>query len=212
LPGPRESISWPVYNGRDLSLLGNWRGWLGVFAQDPSSGFAGVYDDAFQFGAVRVFDPATAPGVKLFGFGPGFADVASYADDGSSYVELWGGPARTFWPEDRLSLAPGQVVSWREVWFPIPAIGGLSAANREAALYLETDAGGAVIGAYSPLNLNAVISLWVGGFSVKEEPITLGPDSPQQAVAPSSEWQGREGPITLRLTDSAGRLILEVTR
>ena len=47
-----------------------------------------------------------ARGAKLFA-GKGL-DPALWTDDGSTYVELWGGANRTFFPEDDRTLAAGR--------------------------------------------------------------------------------------------------------
>ena len=45
LPGSGQAMSWPNFQGRDLSRLGNWRQYLGFFARPAAAaGFAGVYD------------------------------------------------------------------------------------------------------------------------------------------------------------------------
>ncbi len=115
LPGEKQSIAWPVYNGVDYSRYRNWQNWAGLFAVNSGAGRAGAYNPAARLAVTRTYPPATAPGVKLFAFGPQFPD-RSYTDDGSQYFELWGGPNRTFWPDDDVTLAPGQMLGWSEQW------------------------------------------------------------------------------------------------
>ena len=71
LPQAGQTMAWPVVNGKDLSRLGNWQNYLGVFATPPTAtpgtgAFAGVYDPAVDEGMVRVFPADIAKGVKLF--------------------------------------------------------------------------------------------------------------------------------------------------
>ena len=212
LPPPKSTMPWPLVDGRDMSLLGNWRSWLGVFAVDPSAGFAGVYDSSTDLGVVRLYDPETAPGVKLFGFGAAFPDSATYTDNGSAYVELWGGPNRSFWPEDRRVLAPGEQLSWAETWMPISGIGGVSSANERAVLNLQRDPERALVGAVTAQTVEATLELLVGEGVIRSDAVVLGPGSPYRAVVPASEWQGRSGPLRLRLLERDGTLILEVAR
>lgn len=115
LPGEHGILSWPEHEGRDLSWYRNWNQWLGLFITDLTADTVAAYNHDAGLGFVRRFPPDLAPGVKFFAFGRDFVD-RSYTDDGSDYFELWGGPCRTFWPEDDITLGPGQVVEWTEVW------------------------------------------------------------------------------------------------
>lgn len=115
LPGERQVIAWPLYKGIDFGKYRNWQTWIGVFAQDPTAGSAAVSNPSTHLALTRTFSPGAAPGVKLFAFGPQFSD-RGYTDDGSQYVELWGGPNRSFWPEDDFTLAPGASLRWTERW------------------------------------------------------------------------------------------------
>ncbi len=134
LPEPRQPMDWPVYNGRDYSRLGNWNRWLGFFERPRAAAeFAGVYDTAVNEGVVRVFPSSVARGSKGFGFGWSDPIPSSiWTDDGSTYVELHGGVAPTFW--DTATIAAGQPLEWTEYWYPLSDIGQLSAATAEAAL------------------------------------------------------------------------------
>ncbi|HEY74792.1 MAG TPA: DUF5107 domain-containing protein [Thermoflexia bacterium] len=127
-------LDWPVHNGRDYSRLGNWNRWLGFFERPQAAAdFAGVYDEAADEGIARVFPSDVVRGSK--GFGMGWADPIDWrewTDDGSTYVEVHGGVAPTFW--DVAQLPAGATLSWTEYWFPVTAIGTLSTATSEAAL------------------------------------------------------------------------------
>ena len=111
LPQAGQTMAWPVVNGKDLSRLGNWQNYLGVFATPPTAtsgtgAFAGVYDPAVDEGMVRVFPADIAKGVKLFApRGAAGLDPKLWTDDGSTYVELHGGLAPTF--ADWYELQPG---------------------------------------------------------------------------------------------------------
>jgi len=126
-----------MYDGRDMSHYANWRDWLGFFAPNLSAPYTAVYDDATALGMVRVFPPEAAKGSKLFGFGLGFGDSQVYTDDGSQYVEMWGGLSPTFW--DDVSLAPGASISWSETWYAIAGTGGPTVAGGEGTLSVGRD-------------------------------------------------------------------------
>jgi hypothetical protein len=156
LPGPGQRLSWPVYDGLDLSRLGNWNQWLGFF-EDPAVGpFVAVYDEGYDEGMVRVFPPdaGMARGVK--GFAMGWRDpiaAINWTDDSSGYVEIHGGPASTF--DDSVSLPAGGHLQWTEIWYPVAGLGGLRYANDAAALNLTAGDGQVRIGV-------AVTESWSG--------------------------------------------------
>ncbi len=138
LPGPRNTISWPFYNGVDWSRLGNWRQWFGFFQwPQAAGGFQAIYDEGYDEGVVRTYDGDVARGAKFFAFGWGAEAISpdEYTDDGSSYVEMHGGLAPTF--ADTYRLEPGQRVTWRDRWYPVAGLGGLTWANAHVALRLE---------------------------------------------------------------------------
>ncbi|HUP27360.1 MAG TPA: DUF5107 domain-containing protein [Chloroflexia bacterium] len=128
LPKEHETIKWPINAGRDLSDTATWKGWLGAFAMPgPQRGqFAAVYNPQADEGIVKTFKNSEMPGLKLFGFGPGF-DPHIYTDDDSSYAELWGGATPTFW--DYANIAPGASLGWTERWQPVAGLGGVSVAS-----------------------------------------------------------------------------------
>ena len=161
LPPAGDPMPWPVYAGRDLSRLGEWRQWLGFFEAPQAHGpFAGVYDVEADEGIVRLYPADVARGSKGFAFG--WADPLPsewWTDDGSAYVEVHGGLAPTFW--DTVTLSPGQVVSWTEVWYPVAGLGGVSTATEQAALRLAPTEEGAVVGLYTPaVHQGVALHLW----------------------------------------------------
>ena len=136
LPAEHSPISWPQHNGRDLSDFSTWKGWLGAFAlPGPGRGsFAAVYNPDADEGMVKTFNGAEMPGLKIFGFGPGF-DPHVYTDDDSTYAELWGGITPTFW--DDATFPPNTALGWTERWQPVAHTGGVSLANEWGTLSLD---------------------------------------------------------------------------
>lgn len=206
LPGERSIIGWPLVNGRDLSRYAAWRNWLGIFAQEPLPAFFGVYDTQSDFGVARVV--SGVGGVKLFGFGAEFPDIPTFADDGSSYVELWAGANRTFWPEDDRLLQPGESIGWREVWIPVADTGGFTGATSEAALRLRRDGQEIVLAAASPVRRRVVLKLAVGDAELLARPLLLEPARPylERIAAPSAG-----GPLHLQLFSENGILLAQTS-
>jgi len=147
--GPDYRFPWPVYDGTDFSRLGNWHEWLGFFEYpQAAAGFIGVYDTAADEGVARVYPSGVARGSKGFGFGwSAPIDSNIWTDDGSTYVELHGGVAPTFW--DTATIAAGQTLEWTEYWYPVSGIGQLSAATADAALGVREDDGRFTVGVHS---------------------------------------------------------------
>ncbi|MEE8390512.1 MAG: DUF5107 domain-containing protein [Anaerolineae bacterium] len=153
--GPDYGFSWPSYNGIDFSRLGNWHEWLGFFEYPQAAAdFVGVYDTAADEGVARVFPSDVARGSKGFGFGwSAPIDSNNWTDDGSTYFELHGGVAPTFW--DQATITSGQSLEWTEYWYPVSGIGHLSAATAEAALGVRESGGRFRIGVHSTISRTA---------------------------------------------------------
>ena len=164
LPGEGQAMSWPEYGGRDMSRLGNWQEWLGFFERPAAQGdFTAVYDTSVDEGVVRVFPSDQARGAKGFAFGWQKALPASiWTDDDSYYVEMHGGVAPTFW--DTAPLSAGASFEWEEAWYPVSGIGGVTAANREAALYLDKTDDTLTVGVHSTAaRSNSAVVVWRQG-------------------------------------------------
>jgi hypothetical protein len=200
LPGPGSEMSWPLYNERDMSRYGNWSGWLGVFAR-PAAGadYMGAYDVASDMGVVRVFPSNVARGAKIFG-APGIGPD-TWTDDGSGYVELWGGLMPTFW--DYAALPPGGSVGWQERWYSLNGLGGLSYANDAAALWLAPGAGEVQVGALSTTPTGGQLLLWRDGQVAANWAVTLAPGAPFRATHPA----GGGGAWGLQLLDGNGQTL-----
>lgn len=210
LPPPGERIAWPVYNGRDLSTLGNWGHYLGFFESPAAHGpFAGVYDVTYDAGAVRVFPAEVARGSKVFALGWRNALASdNYTDDGSAYVELHGGLTPTFF--EQYHLPPGGAVTWREVWYPIQNIGGLTVANEVAALSLTPAADGLSVGLYPTRPLDGALVAIINGTEVARVAVDASPNVPFTGQIATRESTG--DPLEIRVEDSAGRVLLRYTK
>jgi len=206
LAAEKQIFTWPNYGGRDLSRYANWRQWLGIFLQRPEQNFVGAYNHVTGLGVVRVFPSQQVPGVKLFAFGPEFGDRDHYTDGDSQYFELWGGPNRSFWPEDDILLPAGGELTWQETWFPFADIGGLTYANDVVALYLEREAMQLDLGLCVSAPVQGRIRLVEGqGDSIWEQAVDLVPVHPlYQQVDLTSD-----GKLRLQLVDQEGQILLD---
>ncbi|MBI5565468.1 MAG: DUF5107 domain-containing protein, partial [Chloroflexi bacterium] len=152
--GPTVSMPWPVFGGRDLSYLRNWRQFLGFFARPSAqSDFAAVYnvnssDPTNKDGMVRIFPHQVTTGLKAFGMGwTNPLPWELWGDLPLHYVELHGGLAPTFW--ESVSLAAHSAIEWDETWYPVAGLNGLTTGNAEAALNLEQTGSQLIVGLHS---------------------------------------------------------------
>jgi len=212
LPAARQILTWPIYNGRDLSYYGNWHTWLGVFVPDVRQNYVGAYNHDTELGIARIFPPEIAQGLKLFAFGADFPACAEYCDDGSKYFEIWGGPCRTFWPEDDVVIGAGQSLSWSEAWVPFTAIGGLDKATTEAIVKATVQDGQVHLGIAVSKAQRLHLSLKWNGQIFHQQWTQLTPDTPIMTQAALPDGASTPGQLTVQLQDTSGTTILEYTK
>ncbi|MCL4303756.1 MAG: DUF5107 domain-containing protein [Anaerolineae bacterium] len=199
IPGERQELSWPVAGQTDLRDYRQWANYLGVFAPDLNAPFVGAYNPDTNVGVVRLIQPGQVPGNKLFAFGSAFPDK-SYTDDGSQYFELWGGANRGFWPEDDVTVPPGGVVEWRERWWPLAGLGGLTWANEHAALAL----GQSEVALLVSRPTRGTISVLAGETVLLSQPVNAAPAAP-------ARWPlaATAGPLRVQVADETGTILLD---
>jgi len=208
LPDENQPMSWPEYDGRDMSRLGNWRQWLGFFERPAAQGdFTAVYDPSVDEGMVRVFPSDQVRGAKGFAFGWDEALPASiWTDDGSYYVEMHGGAAPTFW--DSASLAAGASYEWEETWYPAAGIGGVTAANREAALHLDKNGDTVTVGVHSTsVRSNSAIVVWRQGDAAPSHHQIVPSLTPAQPYTATFTATGNEDDFALIYLDDQDQLL-----
>ncbi len=198
LPGPGGTMAWPVHDGRDFSRYAEWRSWLGVFAPGAAdAGFAGAYDLGADQGIVRTA-PTWVRGVKLFC--PGGLDPGLWTDDGSRYVELWGGLTPTFW--DYATLGPGESVGWTETWYALSGMGGFTWANAEGAVRLTPTGDGVEVAVETVRPLKATVVLYQSGVEAARWEADVGPGCPFRAT-----WGPGEGPWEVEVLEGGETLL-----
>ena len=203
---PAASFDWPLVAGRDLSRYADWEDYLGVFVPSPMQPFAGAYNHDTDLGIVRVF-PSQAAGVKLFAFGPKFCCRDQISDDDSDYFELWGGLPRTFFADDDVTLAPSEAREWNEYWLPFVRTGGLSAAARDAVLFVTREGSTARVSIYSAVARSGKLVVSQSGRVISNQSIELEPTVPFRVIVPISS-----GKVKVQLVDNKGVVILETDR
>ena len=200
-------MPWPVVDGTDMSRLGNWNRWLGFFEDPSAGGFVAVYDEGYDEGMVRAFDPGAVPGAKVFAAGWKDAIPAhTWTDDASSYVELHSGPAPTF--DHNVTVPAGGYLAWTEVWYPTAGMGRLQYANKMAALGLTAGGGQAHSSVAVTRPLAGEIVLLLNGQEISRHSAKLVPGQARQDSIALGDAVPNSGRLILRL-ESNGNVLAE---
>jgi hypothetical protein len=199
VPGERQETAWPMAGESDLRNYSHWANYLGFFVPDMAAPFIGAYNPEANLGLARLINPGQVPGTKLFAFGSAFPDK-SYTDDGSQYFEMWGGANRGFWPEDDVMVSPGGTLEWRERWWPLAGLGGLTWANEHAAVHL----GQTSVSLLASRPTRGTIRVLAGETSLLDEPFNADPTTPLHwdFVPPAQS-------VRIQLMDEAGSILLD---
>lgn len=204
----KAPVSFSNLNGHDLHFYKNWDKYVGVFAVESGAGklaqnFVGAYNHETNFGVARVFPPSEAPGVKLFAFGSNFCCRTDYTDDDSGYIELWGGIARTFFPDDDVTLPAGAMRTWTEYWMPLANTNGVTAASADASVTVRVQDNVAQVWAHSAITRDVFLVLKQNGETVRVRHITLTP-----AQVWSEQIPIANAPVQVQLQDLNQNLIV----
>jgi len=209
LPSERRMMTWPVHGGRDWALYRNWRNWLGVFVPDAQEEYVGAYNHDTELGLVRVFSPDEAPGLKLFAFGSDFPARGEYSDDGSDYFEMWAGPCRTFWPEDDVTIGPGQSLAWSETWLPFIRAGGIDRAGTEAVARADVRDGRVRLGVAVSCVRSLEVCLQWNDQTFHEQWGSASPASPLLIDVPLPSGADPPGQLGVHVRSENGVVLLE---
>ena len=187
LPLPGGVFDWPIYQGRDLSRLGNWTQWQGFFAHPGAqANWAAVVDLASDEGVVRIFPRSMTPGLKGFGFGWSQPiGPENYTDDNSAYVEMQGGVTPTY--DGRLTLQPGDRYAWEEVWYPVVGLGGVSQADAVGAAYLAREEEGLHLRVVTTLPATGRLIITDAEGQILTQTVSLAPNAPADIPLPDMQ-------------------------
>jgi len=184
----RWPISTEVFNrvdysgGVDVSWYKNHSVPTSFFAWNCEEDFLAGYDHGKKAGVAYVADHHIAPGKKLWTWGTGtqgqmWEKILTETD--GPYVELMVGAYSDNQP-DYSWLQPYEVREVKQHWFPLREIGGVKAANLEAALYLEATPGGSIqMGVNTTaLHRGAKVALTAGEKVLFEKTADISPEDP----------------------------------
>ncbi len=203
IPDARQSAPWPQVGPTDLREYSQWANYLGFFVPNMKAPFIGAYNPDTDLGIARLVEPGTVPGNKLFAFGVDFPD-RSYTTDDSQSCEIWGGATTGFWAEEDIDLPPGQAVAWQESWWPLAHLGGLTWANRAAALHVAQADGEYTLSLLVSRPRQGELSILSGQAILLSEQLSADPAEPVRRQVPAAS-----GPIQIQFKDTSGQVLLE---
>ena len=211
---------WPLARGPFMGIhykpgtnLGFWKNHphpVSFFVYHSDLDFLGGYDHGRRAGVVHVADHDTVPGKKFWTWGNG-PDGRMWdqilTDEDGPYIELMTGGYSDNQP-DYSWIQPGERKAVVQRWFPMRELGGLKAANAEAALNLELrDSRARLAVNTTSRRPDARVRLTAGGRVLFDEKTTLAPDAPlaREASVPAGV---REEELRLVVTAADGSEIL----
>jgi len=199
--GKNQFTHWPISRefyhrvdfsrGVDISWWKNHPAPTSFFAWNSQGNFLAGYDHAKQAGVLHWADHHTVPGKKLWNWGTGekgkmWEKILTEKD--GPYIELMVGAYSDNQP-DYSWIYPYEKRTIKQYWYPLQKIGGVKAANREAALNLEfADQNKAKIGInLTQYRKNTQIILYCREQVLFKDRADIGPGLPytRQVIIPS---------------------------
>ena len=143
--------------------------------------FVGGYDFAADAGTLTVSDHHYAPGKKMWTWGDGDFGRAwceNLTDNGDRYIEIMSGVFSDNQP-DFTYIMPGEMKTFKQVWYPICGIGEVKNATREAAVSFNVKDGELTTGAVTTSKRdNARFVVTLHGETLLDERCDLSPEKP----------------------------------
>ncbi len=189
---------------------------VSIFGRQVAADFFGSWQHSRNAGYAHFADAADVAGMKLWSWGRsevGIVNQTALTDDGSLYAETQCGAMET--QLDFEFMPPGETRSWREWWLPLRGLGGLSCATPEAGARLAVAQGDddrmQLLVGLCPVRPMQDLHLTVGlpGQSLIDEKISCAPESPWSHSTGIDPRLLADRPLSLRITDPAGRVVLE---
>jgi len=209
IPGKHtQSGSYPIFNGVDVSWYRNCKYPVDAFIIDCEEDFFGYYDYKMKRGVVQYANHFQVPGKKRFTWGTsddGLFWAPILSDKGIPYIELQSGRFRTQSIVEFID--PHFYEEWREWWYPISKIGGITFANKDAAIHIDrkkVDRGYEIfIGIYVTKKFPvSKIIIDLGG-KIVEEVFNLSPENPF-----IKSYFSKHDKVTAKVLDRYGKEII----
>lgn len=195
-----EAKTWPHDSeGRELSRYDENK-----FGPSKSYHVVGEYNDFFggyyendNYGFGHWAEYEEIPGQKLWLWalsrsGGIWEDLLTDTD--GQYIEFQAGrellqysPGSHANPMSQSTFAPQSQDMWREIWFPVKDIGGISDASPLGALHVQVDGDKLVLGVNSFVNKKAVVRMSSDGKVIHEDEVNFKIDESYEVRLPKME-------------------------
>jgi tetratricopeptide (TPR) repeat protein len=201
-------FSFPIENGVDVSTYRGVLNALSLFARNSQRDFMGVYYEKSDWGIVHVADHREVPGKKTWTWGNDDAGkiwIEKLTEKDGQYVEFQAGRYET--QMEHQFLAPHRVEHFIEHWYPVTGLGGgFTEATADAALRVKRDGNqveisGNVNGSFE----DAELKVGTDAQEIANKRLNL---KPSDAFRESFTIPAGDTPLTVRLTDKAGRELI----
>jgi hypothetical protein len=112
---------------------------------------------------------------------------------------MQGGVTPTY--EESLTMQPGDIYQWREIWYPVAGIRGITRADEMGAVYLEHEKDGWRLRLFSIRPIAGAIDIRDAAGSILLQDVSLAPDAPADI-----QLAGMSPPIRFELQGNDGRV------
>jgi len=209
---PAARMHHPVNFRRERDMLAQ----VSIFGRDVAEDYFGAWQHSSNTGYAHYADVKDVAGMKLWSWGRspvGIVNQTALTDDGSLYAETQCGAMETQLDFD--FLPPSGTRSWREWWLPLRGLGGLTCASPEAGARLALAPGVGdridLLVAVCPVRRleHARLTIGLPERVLVDEEISCSPEVPWSETSNVDPLTLADHPITLRITDHAGQVILQ---
>lgn len=160
-----------------------------TFALAMPYGFAGTWYPSVKVNRLRLCDPNTAPGAKLYFRGEGTFKPGDVADSHMyNFIELFGSMDNIMEGVENW-LAPGATLQYSHRYTFIKGIGRANFANEHAAIHLKLDANAPALEAVTPSPVEKLSASLDGRALGEAQP--CAPDKPARFALPAGTRGGR---------------------
>ncbi len=125
----------------NANYFNEWPGLGILYASEDPDDYWGIINHDNQNGMFRLADNTNkTPGVKFWTWGVDAIDTdpADWSAQGaSSIIEIWAGVGKQFWIDE--TLAPNEIKSWKEQYFPTTGISKIDDINEFGAIDVKVN-------------------------------------------------------------------------
>ena len=222
LPGMEGVPMWPadrMHEPFNFRWEKNMLAQVSIFGRDVTWDFFGAWQHSTNTGYAHFARYQDVSGMKLWSWGQsevGIVNQSALMDDGALYAETQCGAMETQLDFDL--LLPGKSKIWREWWLPLRDLGGMTCASAAlgARLHLapheDQQSVTLTVGICPAFTVSpANIELSIPGQVLLEQSTRITPEEPWLEEIQVEGSTLSSHPITLKVKDDQGQLLLDYT-